>query len=136
METQPKLTRSDVFEAFSDSGWSPDGAVMMALHFRDRPSVESTVRNFAGKVNSTKYRSLGRTLVKPKATISPALRKKIFERDAYRCKHCGVWEDLTVDHIKPEALGGTLDPENLQTLCRTCNCKKGTKLPSYVDPST
>lgn len=59
--------------------------------------------------------------------IAITARKKVFERDAYRCKGCGDWHDLCVDHILPVARGGCKDIDNLQTLCRPCNSKKGTK---------
>ena len=65
--------------------------------------------------------------VKSKAKISHELQKLVFERDEYRCKHCGTHLKLTVDHIHPESKGGALDMENLQTLCASCNSKKGTK---------
>lgn len=60
-----------------------------------------------------------------KKQISGALRIRVFERDKYRCVSCGTHESLHVDHIHPERLGGTLQFENLQTLCARCNCKKG-----------
>lgn len=63
----------------------------------------------------------------PKKRIRHSLSKKVFERDAYRCKHCGTYIDLTVDHIKPESKGGTLDFDNLQTLCRPCNSRKNNR---------
>lgn len=62
-----------------------------------------------------------------KKKIGHELRRKVFERDAYRCVHCGDHMDLSVDHIYPESKGGTLDMENLQTLCRPCNSRKGAK---------
>lgn len=62
-----------------------------------------------------------------KKVISNALRKRVFERDAYRCVHCETHVDLSVDHIKPESKGGTLAFDNLQTLCRPCNSTKGAK---------
>lgn len=62
-----------------------------------------------------------------KKKIGHELRRKVFERDAYRCIHCGDHHDLSVDHIHPESKGGTLDMDNLQTLCRPCNSRKGTK---------
>jgi 5-methylcytosine-specific restriction endonuclease McrA len=34
-----------------------------------------------------------------------------------------------IDHIMPLFLGGTNYPENLQLLCPTCNCSKGSKHP-------
>lgn len=62
-----------------------------------------------------------------KKQIGNVLRTSILERDAYRCKACGGWKDLCVDHIIPESKGGSLDHENLQTLCRSCNSKKGAR---------
>ena len=63
-----------------------------------------------------------------KKKISHQKRKQVFERDAYRCKHCETHFDLTVDHIIPESKGGTLSLSNLQTLCRSCNSSKGVKV--------
>lgn len=62
-----------------------------------------------------------------KKVIKPGLRTQVFERDCYRCVHCGTHKDLTVDHIKPESRGGTLDLDNLQSLCRSCNSIKGAR---------
>lgn len=62
-----------------------------------------------------------------KRLITQALRTKVFERDAYRCVHCQSHVDLSVDHIKPESVGGTLEMSNLQTLCRSCNSRKGVR---------
>lgn len=36
---------------------------------------------------------------------------------------------LTRDHIMPRSLGGSNDMSNSQTMCLTCNSKKGSKLP-------
>ena len=66
-------------------------------------------------------------IINGKKVIPSDLRKRVFERDAYRCIHCETHIDLTVDHIKPESKGGTLAFENLQTLCRPCNSSKGVK---------
>jgi len=62
-----------------------------------------------------------------KQSIGHALRKKVFERDAYRCVACNSYADLSIDHIQAERAGGSLDESNLQTLCRSCNSKKGMK---------
>lgn len=62
-----------------------------------------------------------------KKRIGRLLRRRVFERDAYRCKHCNGWIDLCADHIIPESKGGATTYENLQTLCRSCNSRKGTK---------
>ena len=60
--------------------------------------------------------------------IPPAIRLRVFERDAWRCVQCGSVEDLTIDHIYPWSLGGSDTEGNLQTLCRPCNCSKGARV--------
>lgn len=65
---------------------------------------------------------------KPKAYIPPELRWKVWERDNFTCLHCGSRQNLSVDHIYPESTGGGLELNNLQTLCKTCNSKKGKKV--------
>lgn len=60
-----------------------------------------------------------------KAKIPRVLAKRVFERDAYRCVECGGHHDLTCDHIVAEANGGETTFENLQTMCRPCNSRKG-----------
>lgn len=65
---------------------------------------------------------------KKKLQLKSAVRRSVMERDAYRCKHCDSHIDLTVDHIHPKSKGGTDHMENLQTLCRSCNSKKGNRV--------
>lgn len=62
-----------------------------------------------------------------KKNVTIGLKKKVFERDFYRCLHCGTHKDLSVDHIKPESKGGETNLDNLQTLCKPCNSRKGVK---------
>ena len=62
-----------------------------------------------------------------KQKIPNSLRTKVFERDEYRCVYCGTHMDLCADHRHPESKGGETTIENMQTLCRSCNVKKGTK---------
>lgn len=57
--------------------------------------------------------------------LTDAARKRIFERDSYNCRHCGSVSNLTVDHILSVHKGGINSDDNLQTLCRSCNGKKG-----------
>lgn len=61
----------------------------------------------------------------PRKNISPAVKLKIFQRDGYRCVHCGTSDALTIDHIQPVSKGGSNEDENLQTLCAPCNSRKG-----------
>lgn len=60
-----------------------------------------------------------------KAAIPARLRWRVFRRDGYRCVTCAAEEDLVVDHVIAEINGGETTLDNLQTLCRVCNAKKG-----------
>ena len=60
-----------------------------------------------------------------KAYISKKLRQQVYMRDGKSCVLCGVDSDLTCDHVYPESKGGATTLDNLQTLCRSCNSKKG-----------
>lgn len=62
---------------------------------------------------------------KAKARISAKIRAEVMIRDSIRCRHCGSADDLCMDHIVPESLGGETTVENLQVLCRSCNSRKG-----------
>lgn len=68
---------------------------------------------------------------KQKAKIPAALRTEVFERDGYKCLCCGTQKKLRCDHVLPESLGGPMDASNMQTLCESCNSKKGTKHIDY-----
>jgi hypothetical protein len=62
-----------------------------------------------------------------KSVISHRLRWEVFLRDNFTCRKCSVRTDLSADHIIAESKGGKTVLDNLQTLCRSCNSKKGTK---------
>lgn len=68
-----------------------------------------------------------RSATPAKRTLSALVRRTVLERDAYRCQECGGWADLSIDHVVPEAKGGTDDLDNLQTLCRKHNSQKGVR---------
>jgi hypothetical protein len=65
--------------------------------------------------------------------VSAGTRAKVFERDGHRCLACGTTEDLTVDHIKHRSRGGGHGIDNLRTLCRPCNSRRGTGSLPEVD---
>lgn len=62
-----------------------------------------------------------------RSKIPASLRRAVYERDGYACVHCGATEHLSLDHIYPWSLGGLDTLENLQTLCRPCNSRKGVR---------
>jgi 5-methylcytosine-specific restriction endonuclease McrA len=55
------------------------------------------------------------------------LRAIVFERDGWRCVQCGSDQQLTIDHKRPQSRGGSSRPANLQTMCATCNGRKGAR---------
>ena len=62
--------------------------------------------------------------------IPPALRRRVAERDHYRCPYCLTTEEncglrMHIDHIMPETSGGLTVPENLCLACFACNVFKG-----------
>lgn len=60
-----------------------------------------------------------------------SIRNFIFSRDGFECLRCYSIEKLTIDHIVPIHLGGGNKLMNLQTLCRSCNSWKSTKIIDY-----
>lgn len=48
-----------------------------------------------------------------------------------KCLCCGSNDPLTADHVVPLSSGGSNTIDNLQPLCFSCNCKKGTKTIDY-----
>jgi len=59
------------------------------------------------------------------------IRNFIFERDNNKCLCCGTSKLLTIDHIHPIYYGGKNKISNLQTLCKSCNSRKGTSFYDY-----
>ena len=55
------------------------------------------------------------------------IRARILQRDGYTCQACGM-DGNHVDHIVPRNLfgeGNADHDDNLQTLCKSCNLRKG-----------
>lgn len=74
------------------------------------------IANVIGKSGKTRITTM---------SISRALRFQILKRDGFKCYYCHVGGvELQVDHVIPEALGGTDDPSNLVAACEPCNTGK------------
>jgi hypothetical protein len=79
------------------------------------------------EICATKYRNvLKRRVGRPH--ISVHIRRKVMERDGFRCCFCGSEESLGLDHIEPFSLGGDDGVENLRVLCRSCNSRRGARV--------
>ena len=71
-------------------------------------------------------------------TLPLALRQCVRERANFACEFCGVAEsdtggELTVDHFRPQAHGGSDDPDNLLYCCYRCNQYKADYWPDSAD---
>ena len=66
-----------------------------------------------------------------RSLLTPSMRYDIMQRDNFKCVICGAsvsdGASLEVDHIVPIAKGGKTEPNNLRTLCHTCNAGKSDK---------
>lgn len=79
------------------------------------------------KVRSTLNTPL--TLSVPvRVQVPDTVRREVIKRDSESCVICNSTNDLTIDHIRPVAIGGGNEIENLRTLCRSCNGKRNAEL--------
>jgi hypothetical protein len=67
-----------------------------------------------------------------KQAISATVRWEVFLRDDFKCVDCGARRNLSVDHIVPEIHGGAHEMHNFCTRCKSCNSKKGSKMPQVT----
>lgn len=64
--------------------------------------------------------------------VTKRTRFEVLRRDNHTCRYCGAKAPdvpLAVDHVIPQALGGSDDPSNLVTACTDCNSGKASSAP-------
>lgn len=86
------------------------------------------IAKIKGYIHVDALRGMGDLLTR---TSWDRLRGIVQRRDGGKCQYCGaqVGAKGTVDHIIPLALGGTDSLANLAWACRSCNQRKGDRLP-------
>ena len=89
-----------------------------------QPDYRLAPEEYAVWCEKRRIENFGKYQKKP---VSRALRTQVLERDEYRCKGCNGHKRLCVDHIISERFGGAATLDNLQTLCHSCNSRKGLK---------
>ena len=113
---------------------SEEDALDFLLHAarfeEDNPTIKrvcESLRETVQRIERRKHaRQRSKEFRKEIATNYAEIFVKIGQRDGFKCKECDSVEELTIDHILALVNGGTNDLHNLQLLCKTCNCKKGT----------
>ncbi len=59
----------------------------------------------------------------------PVTRRAVFGRDRHVCQYCGGHAE-SLDHVLPRSRGGDHTWENVVACCRSCNIRKGDRLPA------
>lgn len=73
-------------------------------------------------------------------TVSSAIRQLVRQRANYLCEYCHSSEEastalFTLDHLIPQSLNGSDDPENLALACHRCNGRRY-NFTTGIDPET
>jgi 5-methylcytosine-specific restriction endonuclease McrA len=73
-------------------------------------------------------------------SVNEATRKLVRERAKYLCEYCHSSEDASaaqfaIDHIIPQSLGGSDEPDNLALACQRCNGYRY-NFTTGIDPQT
>lgn len=69
------------------------------------------------------------------ARCVPFTRANIYLRDKHTCQYCAkkfLSQDLTFDHVIPQAQGGKRGWENIATACVPCNRQKADRTPEQA----
>lgn len=100
--------------------------------------VETHEREVRAVTFSFKLPSVVRLLYFVKMKSRPVVqftRANIYQRDDFTCQYCRTRfepEDLTFDHVIPQAHGGRRGWDNIVTCCMPCNKRKGARTPEQA----
>lgn len=129
--TKMRFTNTAIVELIEIGSYEKkDGSegVVLFWQYDDGSTCTTGLRSKGWSKDSTRER-----LPQNRQRVRKKARFAILSRDGFRCVCCGKGPDeerLEVDHIVPVSLGGTNDPQNLQTLCCSCNQGKSNKITS------
>ena len=57
----------------------------------------------------------------PKRRLADSLRREIYSRDDWKCRHCGRRDGLHPHHVTYVSAGGGHAGNNLLTICAKCH---------------
>jgi formate dehydrogenase maturation protein FdhE len=114
-----KMTLSELIEQMAD---------LSLQQLKEKKFGKSRVRNFktksyniASQIHEPQNINSKNLDVQKGRYISAALKFSIWTRDKGHCTKCESQRNLNYDHIRPMALGGSTDANNLRLLCFNCN---------------
>jgi hypothetical protein len=122
------LTRGAQLLWFYATGLSKTGAVTAARISRKGNWDRGDVEKAWAELSKSKYGGILANTAPKRRRMPRSVSAAVFARDHHRCLRCNTDERLTVDHIWPVSRGGSDDLENLQTLCQSCNSRKGARV--------
>jgi len=102
-QSEPEL------EVLADADAAPDARASAPDKTKAKPKTAAPRKRRVNKASASHE------------TVSAKNRRQVSLRAQNKCENCGSEYALEVDHIRPLALGGTSDLENLRLLCRHCN---------------
>lgn len=106
--------------------WAQGKAEVIAEYDREVRSVSFTFRL------PSVVRLLRFVRVRGRREHVPWTRANIYLRDDHRCQYCGDpfrSDELTFDHVVPQAQGGGKSWTNIVSACYPCNRRKGNRTP-------
>jgi len=91
-------------------------------------SAETSAEKPAGKPAATATKKHRNPITRSRY-IPAVVRRSVYQQSGGQCcyvnaamgRRCGERRNLQIDHVKPYALGGAHEVENLQVLCRAHN---------------
>lgn len=113
-------------------GYIPTWKKHQAINVREAASRIPEPPAFTKHVRA-RARTDGVTRVLTGINIPTSVRETVFARDGLKCVRCGCANDLTVDHVFPQSMGGTHALPNLRTLCRPCNSSRPVAGQALID---
>lgn len=126
-----KVVDSKTLQEVAD-GSSEWGRRVRELRQHDGMDIQTHNDDSTLKPGQYRLASL-KVLPKSANVISKEIRAFVLDRDGHMCRMCGIEAGephpddngrkarMHIGHVIDLSLGGTSDPENLQTLCSVCN---------------
>lgn len=126
------LTNGEYYIAYTQTGKINKITDASKAHiFKTKEKAEFKMCQASGKTRGY-HLEYAKSTKPARIVYPPEVRQRIYHDADGKCALCGksiIYDDMTLDHIKPLAMGGEDNVNNLQCACFTCNQIKGSALP-------